>query len=387
MALADSRNAIGALGELLQYQLQEGTSGTTVEVGRVETAVSRGGGPKFNLFLYQLSLDGQLRNYPLDEGQNPPVWMVVHYLLTAFDSSNDSDSFGAHELLGAGILALQELNFQYPSSAALADNPEPLKITFDQADPELISKIMQGSTDYYRLSAAFQVRPVMIAPGEPPAYAPLVRSVGPPESEGVTVLPNLGPRLSAVDPARFDLGPTDEEPSKDGVMLTVRGEDLSSAIQWICLSDTCYAVTAAPSGELRTFIPATTTLSPGSHPATVAQDLPSGRRLVSNAVMAELLPTLNTAVPSTPLSDDGYGKLHGDLTLSGTRLGGPDDDIFVNFWRDGSVALMLEADGEIEQNSLTVTVPTDDALLPGSYRIILRVNGSQAPTSPEVQWQ
>lgn len=385
MALADSRNAIGALGELLQNQLQMSTPVATVEVGRVEAAVQQGGGPKFNLFLYQLSLDGQLRNYPLDEGQSTPLWVVVHYLLTAFDSQNDSDSPAAHALLGAGILALQELNFQYPDSVALADNPEPLKITFDLADPDLISKIMQGSTDNYRLSAAFQVRPVMIAPGEPPAYAPLVRSVGPPANEGVTVLPNLGPRLSAVEPERFEVGPTDDEPTRDGVTLTVRGQDLSSAIQWICLGDTCYPVTAAPAGELRAFIPATTTLSPGSHPVTVAQELPSGRRIVSNALVAELLPTLNTAIPDSNVTQEDGGFFRA-LTLSGTCLGGPEDDTFVNFWRDGAVALMLEAEGEPAQDNLIVNVPTDGPLSTGPYRIILRVNGSQAPSSPEVEW-
>ena len=385
MALADSRNAIGALGALLQSQLQASTSVPSVEVGRVDAAVQRGGGPKFNLFLYQLSLDGQLRNYPLDEGQDTPLWMVVHYLLTAFDIDNDSDSPAAHELLGAGILALQELNFQSPTSAALADNPEPLKITFDQADPELISKIMQGSTDYYRLSAAFQVRPIMIAPGVPPAYAPLVHSVGPPANEGVTVLPNLGPRISAVEPEQFEVGPTEEEPARDGTTLAVRGRDLSSAFHWVCLGDTCYAVTAAPAGELRTFVPATTTLSPGSHPLTVAQDLPNGRRIVSNALVAELLPTLNTATLDPNVTEED-GEFHRALTLSGTCLGGPGDDIFVNFWRDGTVALMLEAEGEPGQKSLTVQVPADGTLPAGAYRLILRVNGSQAPSSPEVEW-
>lgn len=386
MALADSRDAIGALGVLLQSQLMARTTIHSVDVGRVASAVQLGGGPKFNLFLYQLSLDPQLRNHPLDEGQRTPLWMVAHYLLTAFDGDNDSDSTEAHEFLGAGLLALQALNFLQPTTDPLVDNPEPLKITFDQADPDLISKLMQGSNETFRLSVAFQVRPIMIVPSEAPDYAPLVHSVGPPDNEGVSVLPNLGPRLRSVEPAQFDLGPTDDEPTRLGVRLRVRGDYLSSALQWICLSDVCYPVTATPSGELHSFIPTSTTLSPGSHPLTVAQDLPGGRRSVSNALMVELMPTLAGAVLDPNIVDNGNGDLYRDLTLSGTHLGSVEDAIFVNFWRDGVVALMLEAEGALDQASLTLAVPVDDRLTPGSYRIILRVNGTQAPATPEVVW-
>jgi hypothetical protein len=375
MALSDSRTAIGAVGQLLQAQLLGRTPAAAVDVGRVEAAAATAG-PKYNLFLYQIDIDGQLRNFPLDRGQRTPVWLVLRYLMTAFDDQRDSDSVGAHALLGEGMLALQELNFQRPATPPLADNPEPLKVTFDAADVELLSKVMQGTDERYRVSAAFQVRPIMIAPSEPPAYAPLVQFVGPPPDEGVAVIPSLGPRLTAVDPPRFEAGAT----------LALRGEDLGSAIQWVCLGDTCYPVTAAPAGELRTVIPPDTTLSAASYPITAALELPSGRRLASNPVLGELLPTLASAAPVTPLADDGGGNLFGDLVLTGARLGGPGDDIFVAFWRDGAVVLMLEATGAAAQTGLTVSVDLDRALPAGFYRILLRVNGAQAVNTPEVDW-
>lgn len=375
MPLAASRHAIGAVDELLQGQLAQRTSAGAVDVGRVETAALTDG-PKFNLFLYQVDIDGQLRNYPLDQGQRAPVWLVLRYLLTAFDTSRDSDSLDAHSLLGEGLLALEELNFQRPTATALADNPEPLKITFDAADVELLSKIMQGTDERYRVSAAFQVRPVLIALSEPPAYAPLVLSVGPPADEGVIVIPTLGPHLDAVEPVRFEAGAT----------LTLRGQDLNSAIQWVCLDDSCFAVTAAPDGTVQTRIPPDTTLSPGSYPISVARDLPSGRRFHSNAVTGELQPTVATATPVTPLAADVDGNLSGDLILTGNRLGGPADAIFAAFWQGGAVALMVEATGVAMQDTLTVTVPVDEPLPPDFYRIILRVNGVQAPATPEVAW-
>ena len=374
MALADSRSAIGAVGMMLQAQLAARTSVGIIDVGRVEEAANSDG-PKFNLFLYQVDIDGHLRNTPLDAGQRPPVWLVLHYLLTAFDIGRDSDSVDAHGLLGEGMLALEELNYQRPTSLPLADNPESLKITFDSGDVELLSKIMQGTDERYRVSAAFQVRPIMIAPSEPPSYAPLVLSVGPPTNEGVIVIPSLGPVLSEVEPAAFEAGDT----------ITVHGEGLAGS-QLVCLGDTPFPVNAAPAGAVRTAIPIDTTLSPGTYPVTVARELPSGRLFASNAVAGTLRPTLDTAVPVLPLTDDGSGNFHGDLTLTGTRLGGPDDSIFVAFWRDGDVALMLEATGVATQDSLTVTVPLEDALLPGVYRIILRANGAQAAATPEVDW-
>ena len=79
----------------------------------------------------------------------------------------------------------------------------------------------------------------------------------------------------------------------------------------------------------------------------------------------------------------------GSLTVTGNHLGGPEDQIFVAFYRKGSmgqVMLILEATGVADQTSLTVTVAGDDALPAGVYNIILRVNGAQATYAPEVDW-
>jgi hypothetical protein len=79
-------------------------------------------------------------------------------------------------------------------------------------------------------------------------------------------------------------------------------------------------------------------------------------------------------------------RLHGPLTLAGERLGGPDDSIFVAFYRDGALRLMLEAAGTAAQTSLTVTVTPAKPLVAGNYLIILRVNGEQADDAPTASW-
>jgi len=378
MALADTKEAIGAVTQMLQTKLIAST-GVNVTIGRPESAATSSvDGPKLNLFLYQVGFDSHMKNFALDNGQPIPLWAVLHYLVTAFDSGKDSDTIDAHKLLGRGLTSLQMLNYMEPNPASsadapLVDNPEPLKLTFDNADVELLSKVMQGSEESYRVSAAFQVRPIMLYTDGTPQYAPVVLSVGPPSSPGVVVMPSLGPRLDELDPVKFEAGAT----------LALAGADLAGASE-VCFGDTCYPASFA-AGELGVTVPAATTLSPGSYGVTAVRVLPSGRRFSSNAVLGRLLPTL-TGAAHGPLTPTGTGALHGTLTLTGARLGGPDDSIFVALYRDGACAVMLEATGVAAQNSLSVTLTIEQALDPGTYYAILRVNGEQALASPAVNW-
>jgi hypothetical protein len=355
-----------------------------VSVGRPEEA-TKSNGPKLNLFLYRIGFDASLRNLTLDAGQQPPIWLVLYYLLTAFDEKSESDSSAAHSLFGRGILALQELNFLRPTATELAKNPEPLKITFDDADVELLSKLMQGSDEKYRVSAAFQVRPVMIMGDQPASYAPLVKTVGPPvpnpppyDQTGVWVLPNLGPRLETLAPERTTLGAT----------LTLSGSDLGD-VDWIQVGPLSIAATLEASGDVTGVVPAAAALSAGSYPVTVTRPFAS-HIIRSNALLVHVLPKLSSATPSAllpvsavpPLDPRVFGHLH----ITGDRLGSADDSIFVAFFGNGDLALTFEATGTVAQTSLDIDVPIGKALDPGTYRIILRVNGEQADDAIPVNW-
>jgi hypothetical protein len=377
MPLAESRNAIGALAEHLAAQLTARTAATTVDIGRPEDAASNNG-PKLNIFLYQIDFDGHLRNVPLDRGQEPPIWLALRYLLTAYDSTAESDSAEAQHLLGEALLALRDMSYQEPAALALADNPEPLKITFDHADVQLLSQIMQGTDEKYRISAAFQVRPLLLTTLNARGSAPLIRSVGPIAQPGVLVLPSLGPRLDAIEPASFEMG--------DAVVLT--GGDLAADIVEVCFGTVCVLAPQADVANNRVAItvpsPPVADLSAGSHAVTVVKTLPNGRRFSSNAVLGKLRPTL-TAVGHGPLTPSGP-NLFGDLTLTGERLGGPDDTIFVGFYRNGRVEALFEASGSAAQTNLTVSLVAEQAVAPGTYLIILRVNSEQALDAPPVNW-
>jgi hypothetical protein len=373
MPLSSTLEAIGAVSEALRSQIQLRTSVLTT-VKRPEAAASDDVVPKLNLFLYQIDFDPHLKNHSLDEGQPPPLWLVLRYLITAYDTSNDSDTVAAHRLLGRGLACLQEMNFQSPTVPALADNPEPLKLSFDSSDVELLSKVMQGSEEKYRISAAFHVRPVLIAPDVAPSYAPLVLTVGPPGAEGVAVLPSMGPVLKEITPSRFEGGATVE----------FSGDGINGSIESAFIGTVELPVIAAREGAIRVVVPHVPSISAGYQPAFVARRLPSGRQQTSNPLFVSLLPTVATAVHGV-LTPDGT-NLFGSITFTGERLGGVDDSIFVAFYRDGVVVLNIEVTGTTLQNSLVANVSSANALPPGTYYLILRVNGAQATATPAVAW-
>ena len=134
MALVDTGRAIGAVSLLLQERLSDSLT-LNVTIGRSSDIA--GNGATVNLYLYEVRVDGHLRNVSLDEGQPAPIWLVLKYLMTAFDDAGDSDTTDAHELLGTAIRALSGLNFFGLDGLAgdivdaLCDNPDRLKLSFE----------------------------------------------------------------------------------------------------------------------------------------------------------------------------------------------------------------------------------------------------------------
>lgn len=386
MALADSGTAIGAVTRLLQDHLIR--RGFEVSIGKPEDAAKSDTTAKLNLFLYETAFDPHLRNLSLRDGELPPLWLVLKYLLTAFDAAESSDTAAAHDLLGRGMSALHELNFLRldPLVAlnvrlALENNPEPLKLTFDESNVELLSKIMQGTDERYRLSVAFQMRPVMIVPATLPRGSLLVGvdySTAPETiigSDGVQidVIPSMGARLDRVEPERFEAGAT----------LTIFGDDISGSDMEVVLGDVMLTVVerrvdrlvVTAEGSPGTPIASGTTLSAGEIPLVVRRRLSPSRTRTSNLLAARLLPTLTSAA-----------LVGGDLQLQGLLLGDDNDDVMVLFYRDSDGATVHLFDTVITTaDQKTLTVAGAGAAVPaGSYRVILRVNNQQPKASPNV---
>jgi hypothetical protein len=386
VSLADSGRAIGAVTRLLRDYLIR--RGFVVSIGKPEDAAENDTSEKLNLFLYETTLDPSMRNLAPIAGDQPPLWLVLKYLLTAFDNAEDSDSASAHELLGRGMSALQELSFlrldplvDLQVRLALENSPEPLKVTFDESSVDLLSKIMQGSDERYRLSVAFQVRPVMIVPAQLPRSSLLVgidytttpQTVIGPDGIEIEVLPSLGPRLDRVEPELFEVGGA----------LTIRGDDLMGSDLEVVLGNVMLQIverrpdrlTVVAEGSPGTPIADGGTLSAGEMPLVVRRRLSPTRTRSSNLLAVRLLPQVDTA-----------SLLAGTLTITGHLLGNDTDDVTVLLYRadDGVTVRLFDTVGTaVDQQTLTVANATTGTPT-GTYRVILRVNGQQARSSPSV---
>jgi hypothetical protein len=395
MALADTTRAIGAVSSALKERIDAITTITTF-VGRPSETSNTN--PHLNLFLYEISFDPHLKNTPLNEGEKPPLWIVLKYLLTAFESATDSDSERAHLHLGAALRAVYTddlLKMEGLSPAiieALSPNPSPLHVTFDESPPDLLAKLMQGPDDKVRLSACFQVRPVMIAAAEPGDFSLLVgvdytkSPVRPADPYvGLDLIPSMGAHIDEISPVGFEVG---EE-------VTLKGDDLHLSGLSVMLGPVELPVTMQRPEELRfrvdPAIIAGSSVSAGSYPVAVVQNLTgTGKKRKSNAVIGNLVPTLDSVTVAAAVIDDPGPPIrsHRVFNLSGALLGLDTDDAIIAFYRDGRVHKMLDVFELLPalpgQPGRQIVVKSDDRVAAGVYNIILIVNGQQAPQSPSI---
>jgi hypothetical protein len=395
MPLSATSGAIGAVSLLLRDHLMAQIPALgDVTVGRPQAAAG-GANLRFNLFLYEVQFDAYLKNIALEEDGPPPLWLALRYLLTAFDASGESDTIEAHGLLGAGVRSLQAVNFSPLPGVlvpALDDSPDMLKLAFEEASVELLSRIMQGSDEQYRCSVGFHVRPLMIAPPEPPRAALLVgidytaggAPVAPEDAVLVPVIPSLGPRLESVAPQRFEAGDR----------LVIRGADLSSADVSIEFHGAALTVVERRPDRVEVKAPVLLNngllTSAGTWPLVAVRLLPSGKRRSSNPLLAGLRPVLSTATPGANFLDPVTSTVYRTIDLTGRLLGGGSDDAVAALLRNGVTYGPFDrfvapaAPPPIAQSARQLQIPANPALPAGGYRLVLRVNGEQARNSPIV---
>jgi hypothetical protein len=400
MALSDTGTAIGAVTRLLKKYLGDSITGVQVPIGRPQDAARdyTSSSPRtLNLFLYEIQFDQGLRQLELDEGQPAPLWLILKYLLTAFDGNatdgHGSDTAEAHSLLGQGIQALHELSLSSINKAdvALQDNPEELKLKFEDATSDLLSKLMQGSEEQYRCSVCFEVRPVMIATSQPPpAYSLLVgidytvdsgKEIGDAGIQ-IPVLPSIGPSIFAVDPAKIEPGTT----------LTIRGENLNLSDLSVRLGPSELPIVAQASDFLQCQINDDedvnhgTVIAAGSHALTVCQSLTTGTVRSSNLLEVKLLPVITAVEVALGTEADIFRT----IDMTGKLLGTDRDDVFVALYRDTRAVKLYDqvfedlAPPHSDPNLMRrrLKIHNDEAVPVGQYQIILKVNGQQAKNSP-----
>jgi Pvc16 N-terminal domain len=357
----------------------------TVQRPQSDIAPGTGTQPRINLFLYEVEIDSAMRNTSLTPGSPSPLWVTLRYLMTAFDGAGESDTTDSHDLLGMGMQVLAGVEVVLPATAgytALADNPEPLKLTFDQGTPDLLSRLMQGPDDKFRCSAAFQVRPVMIAQPQLPAGMQLIgvnyqlgTKIG---LAGVRnfVLPSMGPQLDGAQPAAVELGDT----------LTLVGNGLDAPGLAVNLGSAVFTPNMQHPQALSILIAGLdpTSISAGSVAASVSQTLANGLSITSGMVGVALLPTVTSmTISSISTVSAANPNVFATIALSGSLLGGVGDYVEFALIRNGTVALLLDVHDPAftppaDQGQQQFAIPATSAVPQGLYFAVFRANGQQA---------
>src|SRR3984893_5806222 len=206
-----------------------------------------------NLFLYRVSESPVGRNMdwrgdpanPI-KVKRPPLALTLNYLLTAYAKKGDGtaqDDITAHQILGNALTILHEnaiLNDIHDSefdadlntnlAAELRNSFEKIKLSPSPISMEEFSKIWTGISKAYRLSVAYEVSLVQIAPINP-AQPP-----GPPVLKTSLTITTIGrPQIGSIDPSSGPVG-TDVTIKGSGFktpgMITtvaIDGETLSEA--------------------------------------------------------------------------------------------------------------------------------------------------------------
>ncbi len=408
MALADTNLAIGAVTNLLKVNFKEFTSIPDIKVGRPSQAADQD--TCLNIFLHEIHFDEFLKNSPLNEGEKPPIWMVLKYMVTVFSGDENSDSVEAHRMLGKAIEAINRNDFLTfanllpgpdldEAQKALGPNPSELHATFNEGSSELIAKIMQGPDDKYRLSVCFEVRPVMVAGPEPGQYSLLVGMDYTPTPPvpvtpvpfvtpvGIEVIPSMGARIDRIEPTGFEVGEA----------VTIFGTDLHLSNLSVVLGPAEFAIKEQKPDQLKFEVApaviAASGISAGSHPLTVVQTLPTtGKKRKSNIAIGNLVPTVTGSVVTGlgPDPDDPTRRI-ATIRLDGLLLGDGADDTILALYKDGVVHKTFDVltvppgpPPPLQTKRQRVMV-AKDGVKPDVYRAILLVNGQQAPQSPEVK--
>jgi len=195
-----------------------------------------------NLFLYRLTESPFASNvdWPGNRShpagaKRQPLALTLHYLLTAYavkSSTSAQDDITAHQILGNAMAILHDypvLNDIHDSEfdaaldehfpAELRDAYDKIKITRAPITMEEYSKIWTGLGKAYRLSAAYDVSLVQIAPMVPAATPspPLQRT-------SVKADPFAFPAIAAIEP---DTGPAGGTVTLRGAGFTCRGCETS----------------------------------------------------------------------------------------------------------------------------------------------------------------
>lgn len=267
-----------------------------------------------NLFLYRVMEHPQFKNMPWrgdrthpDGPTRPPLTLTLNYLMTAYAkrvANGTLDDITAHQLLGNAMSVLNaypvlndihdgdfDADMDTLFAAELRNAFEKVKVSLMPIAVEEFSKIWTGLTKAYRLSVAYEVSLVQLAPLGPSMLPP-------PHAQRAVVqaAPLAAPIVEAVTPAS---GPVGTAVTLSGGGFTAPGRTTSVTIGGVTLDESDLVSIAA--NEIAFVVPSALLQGPNAEIRVVVGTSESNAvRYLVRPWIAGLLPMRgNTGLPVT----------------------------------------------------------------------------------------
>ncbi|MBF6336859.1 DUF4255 domain-containing protein [Nocardia abscessus] len=336
-----------------------------------------------NLFLYRTEVDAALRNEdPLDlrpgESGDPPLPLVLHYLITPYiQGGKDPD---AHRVLGLAVRAVHEQTLLSPARLTdsgpfsnVAAQLDRIRITWQPLAEGDIYSLWSAFQAPYRLSAAFEVRAVLIDSRRPPRTPVPVLERGAAD-EGPVVRGDVAspfPRLDAAAP------PNGQIAARPGDTVVLHGANLAAAtveaqlVHPLLPDPVVVSASQVAATEVGFVLPAAGVPAGLWSVALELTDTVAGQSVstTTNAIPLGVAPRISSPLPMSVARDPaGTATVH--LTCDPpVRSGQP-------------VLLLVDGRAVPEQRTGTATPITGTALIfvitdaqPGEYLLRLRIAG------------
>ena len=176
-----------------------------------------------NVYLYHVTPDATWRNMDMPrqvrpgETAAPPLALVLHYLVTAYGPKD-------HRLLGLAMLGLHDHPVLHPTlilESKLDRQIEPARITPQPLTVDEITKLWGGFQTQFRVSAAYQVSPVLIdSTTDVKAALPVLKRGD--QNRGPIAEAGAAPYITGL------IFPEDRPSALPGDIVRVQGQNLST---------------------------------------------------------------------------------------------------------------------------------------------------------------
>lgn len=409
--MADYRAIAGVSSSLRTLLRDRMEQQVDVTIAPPDVTVTGATGRRLNLYLYQVTENGYLKNQEIP-GQghpgtygHPPLSLDLHYLLTAHGTSEtaaDSD-VEAQQILGDAMrvvhdfaIVWDELQITSPSVGTVGDpilDPslrnefEKVKITSQPLSLEDLSKIWTALPQAnFRRSVAYQVSVVQIESGRPRRFALPVTA------RRVHVAPLRRPQITAVYRTPAAGEPIGDLRVRIGQQITIEGRNFLSQATSVRLGDLPpIPVTPASDERIQITVPNDVLLQPGPQLVSVlaerADEFVEGGLDRGTLVLGTQVQESNQAVfmlvPSVTSINPATGTSAALLTVNGTRLFREGlksfvlvGDVAIEVRRPGPGDLWAAPTATSVQVPLTAVSTVVPPLAPDEYLVRVMVNGA-----------